>query len=270
MLAFIHVAKTGGQTIETLLESSFGVSHMPAVLRPDAGSAQPDDADYVVPKYGPDDLRQLKRLCPFLRSVGGHGIALWSDLQEVGPTRYWAFVREPLRRGASHFQYHVGNDQPDLQWQRWVDWPVHHNHQLKMFSRGADVLEAVTAIEKNEVFVGLTERFDESLLVFKKLFAQDLNIAYRRTNTARDNRLAEQLLQDPESRLQLEQMYGDEAPFYEWVAQEYYPRFRAAYGPGLERDLEEFRRRRDRVNRLNIRLSRLYFRLLVRPRLRSA
>lgn len=270
MLAFIHVAKTGGQTIETLLESSFGVRHMPAVLRPGAGTERADDADYVIPKYTPEDFRRLKRLCPFLRSVGGHGIALWSDLQEVEPTRYWALVREPLRRGASHFQYHVGHDQPDLEWRKWVSWPVHHNHQLKMFSPRADAHEAVTAIEKNEVFVGLTEHFDESLLVFKRLFAPDLNITYRRTNTARDNRLAQQLLQDPDSRLQLEEMYGDEVPFYEWVAREYYPRFREAYGPGLARDLEEFRRHRDRVNRLNIRLSRLYFRLVVRPRLRSA
>jgi len=268
LLAFIHVAKTGGQTVETMLESTYGIAHLATVPwqpRRDPGS---DAADYVVPKYAPDDFRRIKRLCPFVRSIGGHGIALWSDLHEVQPTRYFALVREPLKRGASHFQYHIQYDQPDLAWDDWVAWPVHQNHQLKMFSRQGDAEDARRAIERHEVFVGLTERFDESLLVFQRLLRPDLNIAYVRTTTARDNALARQLLETPRSRAQLEQMYGAERPLYEWVANDLYPRYRREYGSTLEVDLEAYRRHRDRVNRLNIKLNRAYFRFVIKPLLR--
>ena len=104
MLAFIHVAKTGGQSIETMLESSFGIRHMPAVIwktpSPQTGPKQ----DFVIPKYCPEDFRRLKKRTPFLESVGGHSIALWSGLHEVQPTTYFAFLREPIKRGASHYQ----------------------------------------------------------------------------------------------------------------------------------------------------------------------
>ena len=270
LLAFIHVAKTGGQTVEQMLRSSYGIAHAEAVEWAPRPTVDHRTVDYVVPKYTPDDLRRLQRLCPFLRSVGGHGIALWSNLQEVRPVRWFAFVREPLARGASHFQYHVQTDQPDLTWERWVERPVHQNHQLKMFSPSADAQDAIRRIEQQEVFVGLTERFDESLLVFRKLLRPDLDPAYVRTNTARGNDLARGLLADAGTRSQLEAMYGAERPLYEWVANELYPRYRRAYGPTLEADLEEFRRRRQQVNRLNMVLNRVYHRLVIRPRVARA
>jgi hypothetical protein len=266
LLSFIHVAKTGGQSVETLLESAYGIRHTAAVEWEPRPVVDPWDVDFVVPKYDPDDFRRLKRLCPIMKSVGGHSVALWSNVHEVQPTQYFSIVREPIKRGASHFQYQVRTEAEALDWARWCEWPVHQNHQVKMFSRRADTQDAIAAIQRHGVFVGLTERFDESLVVFKRLFRPDLNICYTRTNTARDNAIADGLLADPAKRAELERMYRDEIPLYEWIANEYYPRFVKEYGPTLARDVEEFRRHRDRVNRLNIKLNRAYFRLFIRSR----
>jgi len=266
LLSFIHVAKTGGQTIETMLESTYGFRHASAIEWQPRPAGNPWDVDYVVPKYSPDDFRRLKKLCPFMKSVGGHSIALWSNLHEVQPTRYFSIVREPLKRGASHFQYHVRHDEPHLEWDRWVDWEVHHNHQVKMFSRGGDTQEAIEAIQRNEVFVGLTEAFDESLVIFKNMFRPDLNIGYQRTNVASDNAIAKDLLADQSKKAHLLRMYRDEIPLYEWIANEYYPRFKKEYGPTLEKDVEQFRQHRDRVNKLNIRLNRAYYKMFIQPR----
>ncbi|HPF69109.1 MAG TPA: hypothetical protein PLQ13_00445 [Candidatus Krumholzibacteria bacterium] len=267
LLAFIHVAKTGGQSVETMLRSSFGPAHAEAVEWAPRPGDDPYAVDYIVPKYGPDDLRRLKRLVPFLRSVGGHGVALWSGFEQVQPVRWFAFLRDPIARGASHFQYHRTTERPDLAWRAWVDWPVHHNHQLKMFSPTADAQDAIRRIEAQDVFVGLTERFDESLLVFQRLLRPDLDIAYLRTNTAGARDTARGLLADPASRADLERMYGDERPLYEWVANELYPRYVRAYGPTLAADLEAFRARRHRINRVNTLLNRVCYRALIRPRL---
>ncbi len=265
MLAFIHVAKTGGQTIETMLESTFGIAHAAAVEWRDRPQSDPFSVDYVVPKYDVEDFNRLKSRCPFLKSVGGHSITLWSGLHEVQPTRYFSMLREPLKRGASHFQYHYHHDQPHLEWEDWINWPVHQNHQVKMFSRHCDPDEAMRDIRRHHVFVGLQDKYDESLVILKKLVAPELNIAYKRTNIARDNTLAKSLLQKPETLEHRKRMYAQEIPLDEWVANEYYPEFVKEYGPTLAADVEAFQKRRGQVNKLNIKLNRAYAKIFIKP-----
>ncbi len=265
MLAFIHVAKTGGKTVNMLLRSSFGAAYARAL--PWTGITPNDQTkEFVVPKYGIDEFRRLRRLCPFMRCVGGHAITLWSGLHEIQPTRYFAMMREPLRRGASHYQFHARTDRAPLSWEQWVNWPVHQNHQVRMFARDGNPEAAIRAIERHEVFVGLTERYDESLLILERVVAPELNIAYRRLNTASDNTITDQLLEDPARRESLRGMYSQEIPLYEYVVNDLFPRFQREYGPNLARDVEEFRRRRrDRVNGWNLRWHALYERLVLAP-----
>jgi hypothetical protein len=270
LLAFIHVAKTGGQSVETMLRSSYGAAHAEAVSWPGPAGGTEGGQEYVVPKAGPADLRRLKRLVPFLRSIGGHGVALWSGLEEVQPIQWFAFMRDPVKRGASHFQYHLRTERPDLTWREWVDWPMHHNHQLRMFSRQGDVDDAIRRIEAGGVFVGLTERFDESLVIFQRLLRPDLDIAYIRTNTSEGNEAAQRILADPQARGDLERMYAEEARLHEWVVHDLYPRFRQEYGPTLEADVEAFRLRRHRISRLNTFLNRAWFHAVIRPALPRA
>jgi hypothetical protein len=266
LLAFIHVAKTGGRTVDRMLRSSFGPRHCKAVPLVDTSTSDPGELDYVVPKYGPDDFRLVRRWCLPLRSIAGHPIALWSDLESVVPdVRYFAFLREPMARGASHYQYTVTYDRPGLTWQEWVAWPVVHDHQTKMFARQADVAEAISEIRRKQVFIGLLERFDESLVMLRKLRAPDLKIAYERANVARDNSLAQKVLADPQARADMQQMYQADAELYDFVVRDLYPSFQRAYGADLDRDVQEFQKRRHRVNRLNMMLSRTYERLVFAP-----
>jgi hypothetical protein len=266
LLAFIHIAKTAGQTVETMLQSSFGAAYSRGVHMSAPDPFQARRRDYVVPKFNADDFRQLQKYCPFLKCVGGHSVALWSGIDEIRPTRYFTFLRDPIRRGASHFQYHVQTDQPDLTWEQWCENTVHHNHQVKMLSAVGDVEDAIAAVRKKKVFTGLMECFDESLLVLRKVMAPDLNISYVRRNTARGNSLAQQILDDPAKVADIRSMYADEFALYEFVRDQWYPQYREQYGPGLEQDLEAFQAGRGyRLNRFNILLNRLYSRLVLAP-----
>ncbi len=271
MLAFIHIGKTGGWSIDSMLRSSFGPRHCKAIPLVDTSKQDPNTLDYVVPKYDPEDFRRVRRWCPPLLSIAGHPIALWSDLETVVPdVRYFAIMREPLARGASHYQYILAHDRPGMNWEDWLDWPVHHNHQTKMFSRKVDVNEAIQQIKQKEVFVGLLERFDESLVIFQKLYAPHLNIAYERSNTAQDNSLARRLLADPRAKEQMQQIYRADDELYQFVSRELYPAFRCEYGPTLEADVAEYRaHRRNALNRRNLLLSRAYERLVFWPLARA-
>jgi len=267
MLAFVHIGKTGGVSIRSLLRSAHGARHCEAAsLRP-RPQGDPDQVRFMIPKYGPGDISLLKSVMPGMRSLGGHHVALWSGVDEVFPgTKYFLFLRDPLKRGASHYQFHVNNDDytrkfgfKHFPWDRWVEWETHHNHQLKMLSPDVDVDQAIALLNSKTVFVGLTEHFDESLVMMKRLLCPDLNIAYRRQNTAADNTLARSLLAEARSRDQIREMYAKEFPLYEYVRNELYPRYRQQYGPTLAADVERFTRHgRHRVSWPNLVANRLH------------
>lgn len=234
ILAFVHVAKTAGRTVETMLRSTYGAGYIHAEPPRERGTAGDASGPFTVPKFDVEDFRRLKRICPWMRCVGGHAVALWSGLEQVQPTRWFAFLRDPVARGASHFQFHRQTDPRPLDWDDWVRWEVHHNHQVKMFSRDCNVDEAIEQIERLGVFVGLMEHFDESLVLLQRLLAPELRIGYERTNTATDRSIARDLLADPLKREQLAEMYALDRVLYDHVAGTLYPRWREEYGPGLE------------------------------------
>jgi hypothetical protein len=278
MLAFVHVAKTGGKTIETMLRSSFGSHHCDGTLLAPRQSGNPDDVSFIVPKYRPDDMALLKNIMPGMKSICGHNIALWSDVEDVFPdTKYFLLLRDPIKRGASHYQFHVNNDDYTKQfgfkhfsWEKWVQWETHHNHQVKMLSPNVDVDEAIRLLESKNVFIGLMENFDESLVMMKKLFYPELNIAYRRENTANENNLAKKLLADPKSRQQIKEMYAKEFPLYDYVKNEIYAKYKEEYGPTLAEDVAQFQSHgRNQINRLNIISCNLYRGLVFKPRLKK-
>jgi hypothetical protein len=261
MLAFVHIAKTGGRSIEWMLRSAFGAAHCEA----DDWGPPPVDplaVKVVVPKWGPADLKRLRRIWPGLRCVSGHPITLWAGLEKADPgLRYFAFMRDPVRRGASHYAFQLDNDRHPLPWERWVEWPVHHNHQTKMLSRVADPGDAIRRIRATGTFIGLTDRFDESLVLFEKLFIPGLDIAYVRRNTAVRKGPAAELLADPEKRAILERMYAADRDVHQWVKSELYPEYVRAYGPRLAEDVAAFQEHRHRVNRRNLYMNRIANRL---------
>ena len=61
LLAFLHLAKTGGRTLDTVFRSTYGAGYVQAeALRP----MQPvgrDDGEFIAPVYGPDDLGRDRR-----------------------------------------------------------------------------------------------------------------------------------------------------------------------------------------------------------------
>ena len=186
MLVFIHINKTAGRTVRYILRSSFGLRHCEVEPWHDRRKPAP---------FSTYDLQRLRRLYPNLESIGGHRITGYSDLQENGTEfKYFTFMRDPLKTCASRFQYNVQyRGKKHLVFEEWIqrDWP--RNHQTKMIAGVADVDEAIRIIQAKNIFVGLTEHFDESMVLLKALIVDNLNISYKRVNVASDNTIVKKI-----------------------------------------------------------------------------
>ena len=259
MLVFIHINKTAGRTVRYVLRSSFGARHC---------DVEPWHSRWTGPPFATRDLPRLRKLYPKLESIAGHRLRGFVDLQEKGTEfRYFTFMREPLKTCASRFQYNVQyRGKKDLAFEDWIqrDWP--RNHQTRMIAGVADVDEAIRIIQTKPVYVGLTERFDESMMLLKALMANNLNIDYQRVNVARDNALAKSLLSTERTRQMLIDANQSDLALYDYVRHVAYPTQQREYGPSLESDMADFQQARgSNFNYWNLTASRLKQYLLYRP-----
>jgi hypothetical protein len=156
----------------------------------------------------------------------------------------------------------------NLAFEEWIqqDWP--RNQQTKMIAGVADVDEAIRIIQAKHVFVGLTERFNESMVLLKALMANNLNISYKPVNVARSNTLAESLLSTESTRQMLIEANQADLELYNFVSQELYPTYQQEYGPSLEEDVARYQQPQDNnFNYWNLTLSRLKQFMLYKPML---
>jgi hypothetical protein len=259
MLVFVHINKTGGNTVSHILRSSFGLRHC---------QVEPWHAQWTGPPFSPNDLNRLRSFYPNLKSIAGHRVFGYVDLPENGTEyQYFTLMRDPLKRCASRFQYNVqvrGNK--DLVFEEWIqtDWP--RNIATKMIAGVDDVAEATRIIKEKNIFVGLTERFDESMVLLKAQVANDLNISYKKVNVARDNTIKDRLLSTESTRQMLIEAQQADLELYNFVSQELYPTFQREYGPSLEADVARYQQTRSNdFNNRNLTLSRLKQHLLYKP-----
>ena len=259
MLVFIHINKTAGRSVRYILRSSYGLRHC---------EVEPWHAPWTDPPFSSQDLHHLRRYYPRLDSIAGHRVTGHVELHENGTVfKYFTFMREPIKTCASRFQYNVQyRGKTDLVFEEWIQKDWTRNSQTKMIAGVDDVNKAIQIIHDKNIFVGQTERFDESMVLVKERMANDLNISYRRVNVARDNSIAENLLTNSKTRQLLEDSQQVDIELYKYVRQELYPVYQREYGPSLEDDVIAFQQTREnKFNSLNLTLSRSKQYLLYKP-----
>lgn len=237
LIANIHVMKTGGQTMCDILRQSFPGRHCDLQVKGVATA---------------DDLRFARRFYPRLRSIAGHNVVPLSNLAEACDSiRYFAFLRDPVERCISHYQYRRNKDETS-DFEPWL--ARFANYQVRFLSRTHTATDpwaiepsaerAIEAVERNVGFVGLQERFDESLVMLKRWVADpDFDIEYRARNVAKKSSIRQQLLGDPRIVELIRAHHAEDAKLYRYVSETIYPRQVAAYGPDLDGDVAGLRAR---------------------------
>ncbi len=206
LIVSIHVPKTGGETFRDILEDLTD------------GHLQRDYGDRPL---SPLTLRQRVRLAtsrphlePGTRAVHGHFIATkyWRRYPEA---RYMAWFREPVERLASHYYY----------WKRKPDRKnptclrlIEEDLSLDAFAALPEMRD-IQARFLGEVpaerlaFVGLTERYDESMDLFRRAFYPSLAAETEQTN-ANPERDGDRYDLDPALRTTIEGLNAADVKLY--------------------------------------------------------
>ena len=258
ILAFIHIEKTAGTTIEYILRGSYGIRH--------CGVQPLGKKENVFQAFSPADLRFALKVHPAgLRSIAGHSVTTYTDLEEVTPIQYFTFLREPVKQCASYCQYLVDRHERVLDFKDWIqtEWP--QNIQTKRIAGSPDAETAWQIIQEKNIFVGLLERFDDSLRLLKALFVPDLNICYRRRNTAPRQTLAQELLDNPKTLAMLQSATEEDQKLYQYVQLELFPSYEAQFSSKMGATLKATQFPARKENKMYLLANLIYRNVIYKP-----
>jgi len=259
MLVFVHINKTAGSTVRYILRSSYGSRHcdVEPSLRKSEGSP-----------FSTADLRRLRRIYPRLSSIAGHRVMGYVDLEEEGTEfSYLTILRDPVKLTASRFQYHVEHrKKKGLVFDEWIQREWLRDAQTKRIAGSSSVDDAIRVIQRKQIFVGLTERFDESIVLLKALRARDLCIDYQPVNVARRTVLAQELVSNTQTHRALIDANQADLALYAHVKHELYPTFQREFGLSLDDAVADYQRHsRQKWNKRKLLASRLKRHGVYRP-----
>jgi len=229
ILGFVHIPKTAGTTVKFILRNSTFFRHcdlQPLVLRG---------------IFTNRDFRFMEKVFFFgLRSVAGHSL-MHATERLSAPIHYFTFVRDPLKRCLSHYQQvkrarrRKGSD---ITFEDFMQLDDMANCQVRRIAGSPDLEKAIEALSSRYLFVGLTERFSESMIVLQRLCHYPLNLEYERLHVTKDNSAKQEVLDDPGSFRLLQETNELDKALYAFVRDELYPAFRKRAGVEVQ-ELDE-------------------------------
>lgn len=258
MIAVVHIHKTAGTTLAGVLKRSYGARHLDALK-----------IDRSTPHLTPDELRRMMdRFYPRLDSISSHPVRVYSGLEEVVPEiEYVTFLRDPVERTASHFQYDLQRGGVDLSFEEWITHDAVRDRQTRILAGPDATGDEAIALLSRFSFVGRSDRFDESLVMMQRLLSVP-DIRYSSKWVAPSNEVKRALLEEPASREMLEEVNREDTKVWNHVVGEIYPKQQAEFGPDLDAKVAAHRNRNARVNRFRMYAHPRYIAYVLKWRLR--
>ncbi len=183
----------------------------------------------------PRDFRRTRWVYPGLKSIAGHPVVPFGPLAEqCEELRFYTFLRDPLARTASHFQHAVGHRNIDVTFDDFIASGAAANWQTRKLCGSDDADEAIRILEQRVQFVGLVDRFDESLVLLEAFSGEpSFDIRYRRQNSARNPQLKKNILEDARCRSMLEEVNRSDLIVYRYAVEEIFPRQMQQWGDAM-------------------------------------
>lgn len=175
IIAFVHIEKCGGTTLNNILRRNYLINHFEVILRDKNSSL-----------FGPEDMRHLLRLNPRVTSIAGHVIQLSSNLESVvKDVKYFTLLRDPIKRYISDYQFGVDILKYPADFDAWLERTDRHNIMTKAIAGEENVEKAKKLISTKMSLVGIVEKYEEFLEGLRLLVWPDkLDISYEIKNIA--------------------------------------------------------------------------------------
>ena len=179
--AFIHIPKTAGSTLRHILRRTYGARHCD--LKVPRGRR--DEREWISAR----DITLSRWIYPRLAGVCGHRVTCFSGMDTARlQFRYLTMLRDPKARFISHFHHtYRGRTRTCTieHLKEFADDPNMQNLQSRWICGQAHAERAIETLESTIDLVGLTERFDETLLMMADwLQLPDNDLCYRPRNRA--------------------------------------------------------------------------------------
>ena len=258
---FLHIGKTAGTTMRRVLRRQFPASKT-LLIRNRAIKERDPDAhglrrEQTLAFFGgmPESERAGARLILAHTVFGLHEYV-------PRPSTYITMLRDPVRLTMSQYHYVVRNPNHPLHAQATAEGETHasyvtggwaleaDNSQVRAISGDLDTPfggcspemldRAKRNIEERFSFVGLTERFDESLVLLRRTFGwkPPYYVAANVTPSGRKEQVPES------TRALIEEMNALDRQLYDWAGERFAEAIEAS--PGFDEELHRFRRRNRR------------------------
>lgn len=177
---FVHIPKTGGSTIRTVLSRAYGIDKIYGI-----SSSFPDELEYqqkIIAGIKDKRIRLLPGHYPF----GVH------EILKI-PCRYFTMVRNPVERvisdyyfafKADYHAYHQEICKGNITLERYLlDPELKVGVELQSFLLLGEEYKSKLAeeyLQKQYAFVGVAEKFEESMLLFAKYFRWQVPLYLKR------------------------------------------------------------------------------------------
>lgn len=249
MIAFVHIPKSAGKTVARILRRNFGMAHCNVFSWRNE------------PVFTAEDFKRLKRYYRKLKSISGHAVRPYSDLETVCPdVRYCAMFRSPVERCAAHFEYQVRHMGKEVSFEEWIGDPRYRNVQTQYLAERGGAVAAIDIIARKQIWVGLSARLAESALLLAAWTGKDgfdpCFPVYGKTSAwtslsrvltsdpllrkSPPSEITRKLLDDDRSLKLLEDANREDQQVFDYVTNKVFPQQVTGYGPDFERDLARF------------------------------
>jgi len=236
MYAFIHIPKTAGTTLRYLFRRSFGAQHCDVKC--------PVHCRKTTPWLTSENLKSMQAIYPNLSSITGHRVCCFTDLELAYPAiKYFTFLRDPVERFISHFHYsHCGKMEECTveNLEKFASDAKNRNVQTKWICGQEDSQKAIDTLTTKIQFVGLTEKFDQSLLLLRRwLNNPKFTINYQSLRVCKgESQLP--YYTDPHLIDLIQKANQHDIALYQYAASKLFPKQVNDYGDSFNIDLNSF------------------------------
>lgn len=201
---YVHIPKTGGQTLGKILDEQYQISEVLKFKQPQTMEGLlADTSKENAVKVGcyVEHLENYLQKTPDgdvnINCIYGHmHFGMHRYLSK--PYTYFTVLRDPIDRVVSHYYYFLGKGhfKKETSFEEFITNPKFFNFQTRYLAGGVPDLEAAKA-NMNTYFpiVGITELFDETLFLMKQHFGWN-NIVYTKKNVTAKRPAKEQISQE--------------------------------------------------------------------------